>query len=169
MRRLCFISPDVEHTRRVVDDLRENGVPEKHIYVLAKEGIDLEDLPDSGPESDDFLYAYERGVAFGGAGGLLAGLFALTVPASGLVIGGGTVLLFGLYGAGLGGLLTGLSGASYPSSRLEHFEEQIEQGKLLIMADVPKDEVEHYERLIKAIDPETEVMGLEPRAPFIPS
>lgn len=168
MRRLCFISPDVEHTRQVVGDLRENGIPERHIYVVAKDDIDLEDLPDAGPESNDFLYAYERGVAIGGAGGLLAGLFALTIPASGLVIGGGTVLLFGLYGAGLGGLLTGLAGASYPSSRLEHFEQQIDEGKLLVMADVPKDQVEHYENLIKAIDPETEVMGLGPPARLFP-
>lgn len=168
MKRLCFISPDVAHTRKVVDDLRENGISEKHIYVVGAEGIDMEDLPDSGPESDDFLYAYERGVAVGGAGGLLAGLFALTIPASGIVIGGGAVLLFGLYGAGLGGLLAGMAGASYPSSRLEQFEEQINQGKLLVMADVPGDRVEHYEALIKAIDPETEVAGLEPHARFIP-
>lgn len=168
MKRLCFISPDVAHTRQVVQDLRANGVPEKHIYVVAREGTDMEDLPDSGPESDDFLYAYERGLAIGGAGGLLAGLFALTIPAAGIVIGGGTVLLFSLYGAGLGGLLAGMAGASYPSSRLEEFEEQIKQGKLLVMADVPKDLVEHYKALIAAIDPETEVMGLEPHARFIP-
>lgn len=168
MKRLCFLSPDVAHTRQVVEDLRENGIPDKRIYVVAKDDIDLEDLPDSGPESNDFLPAYERGVAIGGVGGLLAGLFALTLPASGLVIGGGTVLLFGLYGAGLGGLLSGLAGASYPSSRLEHFEVQINEGKLLVMADVPGDQVDHYEALIKAIDPETEVMGLEPPAHFIP-
>jgi len=64
--------------------------------------------------------------------------------------------------------MTGLAGASFPKSHLEQFREQIQDGKLLVMADVPKNQVEHYERLIRAIDPEVEVMGLEPRAPFIP-
>lgn len=78
------------------------------------------------------------------------------------------MLLFGLYGAGLGGLLSGLAGASYPSSRLEHFEVQINEGKLLVIADVPGDRVDHYEALFKAIDPETEIMGLEPPAHLAP-
>lgn len=168
MKRLCFLSPDIEHTERVVDALKINNIAEKHIYVVAKEGVELEELPDAGPESNDFLPAYERGIAFGGIGGLIAGLIALVLP-SGLVIGGGTVLLFELYGAGMGGLLTGIAGASFPSSRLKQFEEAIEQGKLLIMADIPKDKVEYFESLIKDIEPTTEVMGIEPPAPIIPS
>ena len=168
MKRLCFVSPDVEHTRHVVADLRDNGIPEKHIYVVAKEGIELEDLPDAGPESNDFLPAYERGVAIGGAGGLLAGLFALSIPSAGLVVAGGTVLLFGLYGAGFGGLLSALAGASFPSSRLAQFEDDIERGRLLVMADVPRDMVEHFEDVVRRLDPEVEVMGIEPPAPIIP-
>lgn len=168
MKRLCFVSPDLSHTRHVVDDLRENGIPDLHIYVVGKEGTELEDLPDSGPESDDFLPAYERGLAFGGAGGLLAGLFALTLPGTGMVIGGGAVLLFTLYSAGFAALLAGLVGASLPSSRLAQFREEIEQGRFLVMADVPRDMVEHFEGVVRRLDPEVEVMGIEPPAPVIP-
>ncbi|HEY7776224.1 MAG TPA: DUF1269 domain-containing protein, partial [Kineobactrum sp.] len=60
MKRLCFLSPDVEHTRKVVDDLKNNGVPEKHIYVVARHDIQLEDMPDAGPEADDFIVGYKR-------------------------------------------------------------------------------------------------------------
>ncbi len=168
MKRLCFLSPDLEHTRQVVNDLKANEIPEKHIYVVAKHGIELDDLPDAGPEADDFLPAYERGVAFGGATGLLAGLVALAFPPSGVAIGGGAVLLISLFGAGVGGFLTGLAGAAFPSSRLSEFEAAIEQGKLLVMADVPNDEVGKYEQMIKTADPEVEVMGIEPPAPVVP-
>lgn len=168
MKRLCFLSPDVAHTRRVVDTFRDNGIADKHIYVVAKEGANVEDLPDSGPDNNDFLPAYERGLAIGGVGGLLAGLFALVFPASGLVIGGGTVLLFGLYGAGLGGLLTGLAGAAFPSSRLRKFEAAIDEGKLLVMVDVPAERVEHFNALVREVDPDTEVMGIEPRPSLVP-
>ena len=64
MKRLCFLSPDFEHARQVVEDLKANGIPEEHIYVVAKDA-DLEGLPDAGPESDDFLPAYKRGIELG--------------------------------------------------------------------------------------------------------
>ncbi len=168
MKRLCFLSPDVNHTRQVVDDLKANGIPEKHIYVLAKHGVDLEDLPDEGPELDDFIPAYKRGLTLGGAGGLLAGLVALAFPPAGVVVGGGGVLLVTLFGAGLGAFMSALAGASFSSSRLREFEEAVEAGKLLVMADVPRDQVERYEALIRRADPEVEVLGVEPHAPLIP-
>ena len=168
MKRLCFLSPDLGHAKRVVADMKANGIPEKHIYALAKYGVDLEDLPDAGPESDDFLNAYKRGVELGGSAGLLVGLAALAFPPSGIVVGGGLVLLIGLWGAGLGGLLTGIAGAAFPNSRLQAFEAAIDQGQILIMADVAKDEVEKYESLIKSHDPEVSVEGIEPPAPLIP-
>lgn len=168
MKRLCFLSPDLDHARKVIADLKDNDIPEKHIYALARYGIDLEGLPDAGPESDDFLEAYKRGLEFGGSAGLLAGLTALALPPGGIIVGGGLVLLLGLWGAGLGGLLTGIAGAAFPSSRLQSFEAAIEEGQILIMADVPKDEVEKYEDLIKSHDPEVSVEGIEPHAPLIP-
>lgn len=168
MKRLCFLSPDIDHARQVVSDFKNNNIPEKHIYVLAKYGVDLEDLPDAGPESDDFLNAYKRGIEIGGTAGLLAGIAALAFPPGGIVVGGGLVLLVGLWGAGIGGLLTGIAGAAFPSSRLQLFEQAIDDGQILIMVDVPKDEVEKYEALVSALDPEIEIEGIEPHAPLIP-
>ncbi len=76
---------------------------------------------------------------------MLAGLTAMAFPPAGIVVGGGLALLLGLWGAGVGGLLTGLAGASFSSSRLKSFESAIEQGQILIMADVPKNEVEMFD------------------------
>jgi hypothetical protein len=168
MKRLCFLSPDIEHARQVVADLRRNGIPEKHIYALARHGTDMEDLPDAGPEDNDFLPAYKRGLELGGAAGLLAGLTALSFPPAGLVVGGGLVLLLGLGGAGVGGLMTGLAGASFPSSRLKGFETDIQRGRILIMVDLPKSDLAFFERLIRERDPDVSVEGIEPPATVIP-
>ena len=167
MKRLCLLSPDIHHARRIVDALKENNIDERHIYVIAREGFDLEDLPDAGPEGNDFLSAYERGLAIGGAGGLLAGLFALAIP-GGPVIGGGAILLFSLYGAGMGGLLTGMVGADFSNSRLDQFHKEIEAGNLLIMADVPGREFDRYVKLVQSVDTRVEVIGVEPAAGIIP-
>ena len=168
MKRLCFLSPDIEHARKVVADLMNNGIPEKHIYVVAREDVELQELPDAGPEDDDFLPAYERGLAMGGSAGLIVGLLGIVFPPAGLTLGGGAALLITVFGAGVGGILTGLAGAAFPNSRLRKFEEAIEQGQLLVMADVPKAEAEDYKALISEFDPDVTVEGFEPPTRLIP-
>ncbi|HUH37119.1 MAG TPA: DUF1269 domain-containing protein [Spongiibacteraceae bacterium] len=168
MKRLCFLSPNIDHARQVVKDLKSNGIPEKHIYVLAKYGIDIDDLPDAGPVADDFLPAYKRGLKLGGTAGVLVGLTMMAFPPSGIVVGGGLVLLTGLWAAGIGGILAGIAGGSFPNSRLKSFESAIEQGQILIMGDIPDDEVEKFEALIKRLDPSVDVVGIEPPDRLIP-
>lgn len=168
MKRLCFLSPDLAHTHGLVALLKANGIPEQHIYLLARDDIPLSDLPDAGPESDDFLPAYERGLKLGGAAGLAAGLFAMAFPPAGFVVGGGAALLLTLYGAGLGAFMTGLAGAAFPNTRLQKYEEDIAAGKILVMADVPADKMGDYELLIKKEDPALEIHGFEPPAKLIP-
>ncbi|MGM0450093.1 MAG: DUF1269 domain-containing protein [Pseudomonadota bacterium] len=168
MKRLCFLSPDETNTRHLVNDLQANGIPEERIYVVAREGVQLEGLPDAGQESDDFLPAYLRGVAIGGAGGLIAGLLAMAMPVPALPVSAISVLLFGLYGAGFGGLLAGLAGASYHSSRLSAFEPALEQGKLLVIVELPRHEITHYTALVRNLYPEVEVIGPEPHGHLIP-
>lgn len=168
MKRLCFLSSDLEHAHQVVTKLKQNGIPEKHIYAIAKYGVELEDLPDAGPEFDDFLPAYERGIALGGTTGLLAGLLALAFPPSGIVIGGGLVLLFSLFGAGFSGIISGIAGAAFTNTRLEKFESAINDGKILILVDVPRTEIDKFSTLIQQLDPDVSVEGLEPPAKVIP-
>ena len=168
MKRLCFLSPDVNHAKAVIQDLKDDGIVDKNIYVLARSDIRLDELPDAGPEDDDFLPAFERGIAFGGATGLFAGLVAMVFPPAGIAIGGGGVLLVGLMSASMGGFLTGMAGAAYPSSRLKTFEQEIDAGKILIMVDVPRMRLDHVNALIHRLDPEVDIEGIEPTAPIIP-
>ncbi len=168
MKRLCFLSPSVDHAKAVVNDLKRDGFEDKHIYAIAKHGQTIEDLPDGGTDDDDFLPAFERGVTLGGATGVFLGLLALALPPAGIVVGGAGVLLVGLAGASLGGFLSGMAGAAFSSTRLRVFEEDIEAGKILIMVDVPMDRVVHVNHLIKQHDPSVEIAGFEPPAPLIP-
>lgn len=163
MKRLCFLSPDVDHAQKVVQDLRDDGVEERHIYVIAGPDTPLMNLPDSGTDDNDFIPAFERGVSMGGAAGLLFGLGALAFPPAGFVIGGGGVLLIGMMSASLGGLLSGMAGAAYPSTRLSAFEQEIRSGKILVMVDIPKNRTTHFNVLIQRLDPEVEIEGLSHR------
>ena len=83
MRRLYFLVPDIPTARKIVDDLLLARISERHLHVLAKRGTPLEDLPEAGVlQKTNLVHALERGVALGGASGLLAGLVAITTPVS---------------------------------------------------------------------------------------
>ena len=168
MKRICFLSPDVAHARKAVRALRAAGVSDQHLYVVAKHGIDLEDLPDAGPEDNDFLPAYERGLALGGAGGLFAGLLAMAFPPAGLTVGGGALLFATLYTAGFAGLLSGLVALSVPSTRLDSFRGALARGAVLILVDAPERAISRYETAVRDIDAQVEIIGIEPDAPIIP-
>ncbi len=168
MKRLCFLSPTVARTEQLVADFIADGIPKKHIYVVAKHGVQLGDLPDAGPESDDFLPAYERGLVLGGSAGLLAGLVAISFPVTGVILGGGAVLLFSLFGAGLGGVLTGLAGAAFSNSHLEKFSEAINNGQIIVIIDVAKDQVDHFKNLVLQFEPDIKILGVEPPTTLIP-
>ncbi|NGX15362.1 DUF1269 domain-containing protein [Wenzhouxiangella sp. XN24] len=167
-KRLCFVSPDVEHAVAVVQHLEADGLPRKNIYALGPPDLPMERLPGPGPERDDFMPAFIRGVTFGAVGGLLIGLVVLAFAPSRIEVGAGGVLLLGLLGASVGGLGTGISGLAFPSSRLAPFANDIEAGRIVVMVDVPKDRVERVNALIRRLDPDVNVEGVEPPPPVIP-
>ncbi len=170
MKRLCFLCPDVERTRTVVAVLRRAGVGDASLMVVARNDVPLEGLPAAGIEKTDAIPGLERGLAAGGIIGAIAGIVALSFEEIGLVLGGGVIPLFALFGAGVSGLAALLTGASVTSSRLKGFQDAIErEGKILLMVDVPDEQVGTVENLVKAASAEIEFAGFEPRAPIIPT
>jgi hypothetical protein len=167
MRRLCLLLPDVESAHGVVGDLRDAGIPDADIFVIANEGAELGDLPAAGLiEKSDFYPQLKRGLAVGGVVGTIGGLVALRV--AGAVFGGGAVILFGLVGAGFNALLAAMAGAAFPDSRLRQFEDAVEAGHVLVMADVPRDKLDAIDKGIRERHPEIEIEMLEPRTPIVP-
>ena len=162
MRRFCFLLPDVASAHGIVDDLRGEGINDADIFVVANESTDLGDLPDAGEiEKSDFYPQLKRGLALGGAIGVIGGLVAMRV--AGAVIGGGAVVLFGLVGAGVNALLAAIAGASFSNSRLAEFEAAVQAGHVLVMVDVPPARIDEIEGLVRQRHPEIEIEKLEPR------
>ncbi|MEJ2345681.1 MAG: DUF1269 domain-containing protein [Gammaproteobacteria bacterium] len=169
MRRLYFLLPDVETAAKVVDDLLLVRIEERHIHLVAKEGIPLGVLPEASLlQKSDFVPAVERGVALGGAAGLLSGLVAVAFPPAGVVLGGGALLASALVGAGLGVWMSGMIGVSVPNSRLKQFEEAVQDGQLLMLVDIPKQRVDEVENLVRKHFPKVEIEGTEPTIPAFP-
>jgi hypothetical protein len=119
-------------------------------------------------QKTDFIPAVARGLAVGGTAGALAGLVAVVLPPASTVIAGGIVLGSALAGAGVGAWAGSLIGVSAASSRIKQFEQAIEAGQLLVLADVPKARVEEIEARIKNHLPTVEIEGTEPKQPAFP-
>ena len=169
MRRIYFLVPDIATTKRIVDELLLARIEERHIHVIAKRGTELEDIPEASlVQKSDFIPAVERGLAVGGSVGALAGLVAVALPPASTVIAGGILLGSALAGAGVGAWAGALIGVSTPNSRIKQFEEAVEAGQLLVLADVPKGRVDEIEARIREHLPKVDIEGTEPKIPAFP-
>ena len=171
MRRLYFLIPGIDSAKTIVDELLLARIEQRHIHIAAADHHALSEanLPEASLlQESDFVPAVERGLAIGGATGILAGVAAVALPGVGLALGGGAILGIGLAGAGMGAWLSSMIGISAPSSRLTEFEEAIKEGGLLMMVDVPKTRVDEITDLIKKHHPEAEIEGTEPVIPAFP-
>ncbi|NOQ49476.1 MAG: DUF1269 domain-containing protein [Nitrosomonadaceae bacterium] len=169
MRRIYFLVPDVSTTKRIVDELLLARIDDRHIHVIAKSGTPMEDLPEANLfQKSDFIPAVERGLALGGSVGILAGLVAITLPASAPMLAGGVLLMATLSGAGIGAWAGGMIGVSVGNTRIKQFEDAIEAGQLLLLADVPKSRVEEIEERVQQHIPQVEIEGTEPTIPAFP-
>jgi hypothetical protein len=59
-------------------------------------------------------------------------------------------------------------GMTIGNRRIKEFEEEIEAGKLLVLADVPVNRVDEIEDRVKQHLPQIEVMRTEPKVPAFP-
>jgi hypothetical protein len=169
MRRLYFLLPDIKVTHELVKELLLSHVEERYIHVIAKENTPMEDLPEASLlQKSDFVPAIEKGLTIGAITGVVCGLVAMAFPPAGLVIGGGAVFAIGAAGAGVGGLMSSMVGIGLPSSRLEKFEEAINQGEFLVLIDVPRNRVDEIEEMVMRHHPDVDIEGTEPMMPPFP-
>lgn len=136
-QRLAILSNDVDDAASVVETLRQTGYADEDIYVITRDDIVLEDLPEADPRQySDLLPALKRGAGMGGALGLFGGLLMATIPPAGLAFSAAAVTAMTAGGAAFGAWTSSLLGISVPNSRLEEFQKAIEAGKTLVLVDV---------------------------------
>jgi hypothetical protein len=164
VRRIYFLAPNLETTHKIVDELRAQGIEDRHLHILAKRDTPLEDLPEASEfQKTDFIPAVERGAALGASTGLIAGLIGLRF--AGFAIAGGPVLGVLVFGATIGAMMSGLAGLQVGNSKVKQYADAIEHGELLIMVDIPKEHIDTISQLIIRHHPTAQFEGIEPLLP----
>jgi hypothetical protein len=168
-RRLYFVLPDVAGAQRVANELLLARVEDRHMHCLARRGTDLSPLREASVwQKSDLVHGAEVGMIMGGIGGFLLGLMVVLTPPDGVEMQMITVLISVIVGAIFGAWSASLIGISTPNTRLRHFQNDIEAGRILLMVDVPTTRVEEIRDLVFLRHPEANGGSMEPTLPAFP-
>jgi hypothetical protein len=168
-RRMYYVMPDLASSRKIMDDLLLARVEECHIHFLAKRGTPMEGLHEANVlQKTDLVHGAQLGLVIGAvlgcAGGGLLIYSGLAVERWQIasVIGATAV------GALLGTWVSSMVGSAIPNSRLRQFEQQIDDGRILLMVDVPEHKVEKIKAALSERHPEAQDRGVDPHIPVFP-
>ena len=168
-RRLYFIMPDLPSARKMMDDLLLARIEERHIHFLARRGTSMEGLHEANHlQKTDLVQGAQVGLALGALLGFILGAIVVTtmqVDNRWQIV---TVLGSGMLGALFGAWVASMVGSAVPNSRLKQFESAIEEGRILVMADVPQHRVAEVREALHDRHPEAEDRGIDPHIPAFP-
>jgi hypothetical protein len=161
--------PDLASARRMMDDLLLARVEYRHIHFLSRRGAPMQGLHEANLlQKTDIVHGVRLGTTLGAALGCVVGaLLAWFPPTDGVpqlvvvVVATGT-------GAAFGAWASSMAAAAVPNSRLKRFAAELDQGKILLMVDVPLYQVDEIHALASRVHPEALDAGVEPRIPAFP-
>ena len=168
-RRLYFVLPDVASARSMLDEMLLARIEVKHIHFLATRDTLPPDLPEANVlQKTDVVHGAQVGIGIGAIVGAVAGGLFVMFPPEGITLKLFTVLVVALGGAFFGAWVSSMAASSVPNSRLKAFAHEIEQGKVLMMADVPMRRAQEISELVARRHPEALSGGFEPTIPAFP-
>ena len=168
-RRLYFLLPSVQSAKVVHNELLLAKVDERHQHVIAREGIDLEDLPEAGlRQKSDIIHGLQLGVVIGGLTGLILAAIAVVLDMIVPGIEAWSVASLAGGGAFLGAFASTMIAVNVKNTRLTQFKTNIESGQILYMVDVQFHRIEEISQLVKSHHPEADMRGLDPQIPAFP-
>ncbi len=155
MKRLYYLTKNINIAQRVSDRLHEEGITDWNFHVLGKDKADVirHQLHSTTPLQElDIIRSGERGVLAGFTFGVVAtmviAMFTSIGEYMGLLAQLATIVLFSLFGAWLGGLV-GVSSENY---KIRRFHDDIEAGYFLLMIDVQPHQISEVREVVVEFD-----------------
>jgi hypothetical protein len=169
-RRLYFVIPDLNTARQIEKELLLERINDDQMHFLGKRGLDLMDLPEANTaQRTDMLHGSLIGLVSGAAAGTIIGIVLYMLRDYLLPMELGGILLMFLMGAIFGVWISGLLiGTSTPNVKLERFQNTLEEGHILLMVDIAKDDVDKIKHIILSHHPNVQDFGMDPTIPAFP-
>lgn len=162
MKRLYYLTEDLDSTQRISADLHEQGITDWNFHVLSKDEAGLYKRHVHSAtlvQKVDLIRFAERGGLVGFLVALLATAYIITAEPFGSSVSGlvyvaifGFITLFGTWVGGLTGLAT-------ENQQIAAYHADIEAGKNLLMIDVRAAEEARVQQLLAEKYPEAQYRG----------
>ena len=167
--RMYVTLPDLASARQLANDLLLARIEDRHMHFLARRGTDLGELHEASYlQKTDAVHGGFMGLVIGGVVGVLVGLLLVYFPPGGVSVQLVAVLIAAFVGSALGIWISFMMGLQVPNTQLRGFEQELEQGKVLLMLDVPAGRYEEIRQIIARTHPEAADRGNEPTVPAFP-
>lgn len=168
-RRLYFVLPNVRLAGTVHNELLLARVPENHMHVIASQGVDTGDLPTASVwQKSDVWHAMQLAVPLAGITGIAVGVLAILAGAIAPGYEAKSILAMVVASLFVGVMAASLIGVSVPNTRHQPFAEDLRQGRILFIVDVPVQRVEEITERVTRHHPEAHMGGIEPNIPVFP-
>ena len=153
--RVYWLLPDLPSARATMDELLQARVDVRRMHFVAREGCDLSGLHAANVlQTSDVIRSAEAGLVIGAAvGGMLGAVAAVSYPGAGEPPLWSLIPVLVVAGALFDAWTSSMIGISAPNKRLQRFSAQIEQGRILLMVDVPMPRVAEIEARLQALHP----------------
>jgi hypothetical protein len=166
-RRLYFLLPDIASAGDMMNELLLARIEERRIHFLARRGSLPPELPEATVlQKTDIVHGAQLGIVIGGVAGTIGGLMVVSFPPGGASLQLVTVLIAALLGALFGAWASSLAASAVPNSQLARFAGDLEQGKVLMMVDVPMRRIGEINELVRRRHPDATPGGFEPTLVF---
>jgi hypothetical protein len=151
-RRVYWLLPDLASARAAMDDLLAAGIALRQMHFIAGEDCDLAGLHAANVlQTTDVVRSAETGLVVGAAvGGMLGAIAAVSYPGAGEAPQWNLIPVLVVAGALFDAWTSSMIGISSPNKGLQRFAGEIDQGRILLMVDVPMQRVAEIEARLQA-------------------
>lgn len=168
-RRLYFMLPDLASAIRTSNDLLLARIEDEHLHFLGRRGMSLGNLHEASYlQKSDIVRGAEMGFVIGGALGTLVGTWLYLTQSEAMQLQLVVILIAAVIGSLFCAWAGSLVAVSAPNSRLAQFAKDIDDGKILLMVDVPNTRTEEIQALVAQRHPESIAHGREATVPAFP-
>jgi hypothetical protein len=158
MYRVYAIVSDKEICKNIVTKLNNLGILTRHLHVIASLTKDLEGLPQATVwQNTELVHGLELGAALGGIAGLIGGGLAMIFPPTGVALNDSVLLVVAVGGAILGSATSAIISSHEHNHSLDRFRTDIARGKLLLMVDVSRRQVDEVQAIIHNIHSQAKI------------
>lgn len=160
MKRLFYLVDSIDSVEDISNDLHDRGITDWRFHIVSKDeaGLYTHRLHSASIlDRTDLARFVERGVLVG----LLFVVVVVLPMALFNVFGWPTAawVALAVFAVIAGGWIAGFGGINAENYRIRRFHKDIQEGRYLVMVDVPKANVEEMKELMKKNHPEAELQG----------